>query len=332
MPRPPRSDATAYVVALARRILGSPAVRWVFVVGVVVGGASYLRGLEGLPHALRQLGVVPLAEGLLAVLVGLVTSMLVWRTLLADLGSPLPVGSAARIFFVSQLGKYIPGSLWPLLAQMEMGREAGVPRQRSAAAITLTMLIYLGTGLLLGGVAMPFASAQAAPYRWVVALAPLLLALLHPRLLNPIIARLTTLARRPAPERELSGRGVLGAFGWSVASWVALGVQVQALVTALGAPVGHALPLAVGGFALAWSAGFLVVIAPAGLGAREAVLVALLAPVLNRPSAIAVSLAARLLMTAGDVVLAGAAVVAWRVDRRRRSDVVAQQPVAPPVR
>jgi uncharacterized membrane protein YbhN (UPF0104 family) len=55
-----------------------------------------------------------------------------------------------------------------------------------------------------------------------------------------------------------------------------------------------------------------VVIAPAGLGAREAVLVALLAPVVDRAGATAASLVARLLMTAGDVVLAGAAALAWR--------------------
>jgi glycosyltransferase 2 family protein len=305
----------AQVLAAGRALLGSPVLRWGFLLAVLVGGVGYVRGLEGLGAALCQLGVAPVAGGLLAVLVGLAASMLAWRALLADLGSALPVAVAARIFFVGQLGKYIPGSLWPVLAQMEMGKEAGVPRQCSATAITLPMLIYLGTGLLLGGAALPFASTEAARYRWVVALAPALLLVLHPRLLNPVVRRLTALARRPAPERELSGRGVLAAFGWSVVSWAAFGVQVQLLVLALGAPLGRSFPLAVGGFALAWSAGFLVVVAPAGIGAREAVLVALLAPVLDRAEATAASLVARLLMTAGDVVLAGAAVAAWRTHR-----------------
>lgn len=316
VPSPPRRPSVAAALAILRRIVASPVVRWLFVLAVVVFGVEYVRGLSGLPHALGRLGAAPVAGGLVAVLVGLVASMLAWRALLADLGSPLPVQVAARIFFVGQLGKYIPGSLWPVLAQMEMGKEAGVPRQRSAAAITLTMLIYLGVGLLLGGVALPFASDAAAAYRWLVALAPVVLALLHPRVLNPVVRKLTALARRPAPERALSGRGVAAAFGWSVVSWVAFGVQVQLLVVALGAPVVRAFPLAVGGFAFAWSAGFLVVIAPAGLGAREAVLVALLAPVVDRAGATAASLVARLLMTAGDVLLAGGAALMWRAAKR----------------
>ena len=28
---------------------------------------------------------------------------------------------AAGVFFVSQLGKYLPGSVWPVLAQMQFG-------------------------------------------------------------------------------------------------------------------------------------------------------------------------------------------------------------------
>ena len=38
--------------------------------------------------------------------------MLAWRRLLADLGSPLDLAPAARVFFLSQLGKYVPGSIW----------------------------------------------------------------------------------------------------------------------------------------------------------------------------------------------------------------------------
>ncbi|RZS90180.1 hypothetical protein EV189_1963 [Motilibacter rhizosphaerae] len=300
------------------RALGSPQVRWAFVVAVLVGFATALwKSRHDLSRALRELSAGALGGGLAAVLVGLVASMLAYRALLADLGSPLPVVVAARIFFVGQLGKYIPGSLWPVVAQMEMGRDAGVPRQRSATAITLTILIYLGIGLLVGGVALLFASGVPVAYRWLVLAAPLLLALLHPRLLNPLVRRVVALARRPAPEHDLSGRGVLAAALWSLVSWVAFGVMVELLASSLGAPPGRALPLAVGGFAAAWSVGFLVVLAPAGAGPREVVLVAVLAPVLQRSEALAVSVVARLLMTLGDVLTAGAAVAAWQAGRRR---------------
>ena len=90
-----------------------------------------------------------LAGSLVAVVAALCGGMLTWRALLADLGSPLPLRPAAKVFFVGQLGKYIPGSVWPVLAQMEMGRDLGVPRPRSAAAFFLMMPIQLASGLLV---------------------------------------------------------------------------------------------------------------------------------------------------------------------------------------
>lgn len=292
--------------------------RWGFLLAVLAGGLSWLAGnWADIRPALERLSVTTTLLALLAVLAGLVGSMLAYRALLADLGSRLPVTVAARIFFVGQLGKYIPGSLWPVVAQMEMGREAGVPRQRSAAAITLTILIYLGAGILLGGVALPFASDSAGGYRWLVLLAPVLLLALHPRVVNPVLTKASALARRPAPEHPLSGAGILAAFGWSVFSWVAFGLQVALLAHDLGADGARTLPLAVGGFALAWSAGFLVFFAPAGAGPREIVLAALMSPVLSSGGPAALSLLARLLMTLGDVLTAGAAAWAWRRSRSR---------------
>src|SRR5690606_35487272 len=97
----------------------------------------------------RELTPAMVAASLAAVLGALLGAMLTWRTLLADLGTRLPVRSAARVFFVGQLGKYIPGTVWPLIAQMEMGRDLGVPRARSAAAFFLMMPVQLATGLLV---------------------------------------------------------------------------------------------------------------------------------------------------------------------------------------
>ncbi len=67
-----------------------------------------------------------------------------WQALLAGLGSPLRTTTAGRIFFIGQLGKYIPGSVWPVLTQMELGARAKVPRSRSASASILTMILSAG--------------------------------------------------------------------------------------------------------------------------------------------------------------------------------------------
>jgi glycosyltransferase 2 family protein len=274
-------------------------------VAVALGAYAVYVQRSAIATGLSRLGAPAVLGALLAVVVGLAASMQVWRVLLASLGSPLPVPVAARIFFLGQLGKYIPGSMWPVLAQMELAKAQRVPRDRSATASVLTMIITLCGGLLAAVITLPLLSTgTTAAYRWVLLAAPLLLAALHPRVLNPALARLLRLARRPALEHRLSGATVIRAIAWSWISWVLLGAHVYLLAITVGASAGRAALVAIGGFAFAWSAGFLVVFAPAGAGVRELILVGALGTVLDTGTATAIALVSRVLMTVGDLLIA----------------------------
>jgi glycosyltransferase 2 family protein len=295
--------------ATVRRLLAGRPVRWGFVLATIALGAwAVAREWSGVRSALVDIGPLAAVGALAAILVAMLAAMQIWRVLLAALGSPLPLRAAARVVFVGQLGKYLPGSVWPVLAQMELGTAHRVPRTRSATASVLTMLVSLLGGLLTALVTLPFV-AGATPYRWAFLAAPVLLAALHPKVLNPILNKLLALAKRPPLERPLTGRAITLALGWSLASWVLYGLQIWLLAARLGATDGTVVLLAAGGFAFAWSVGFLVVFAPAGAGVREVLLVALLGPVVGTGGATAIALVSRVLMTVGD--LATAAVAAW---------------------
>jgi uncharacterized membrane protein YbhN (UPF0104 family) len=189
---------------------------------------------------------------------------------------------------------------------MELGSAHRVPRHHSASASVLTMLVSVLTGLLTALVTLPFV-AGSAPYLWAFLAAPALLACLHPKVLNYVLGRLFRLTRRPPLEQPLTARAIATSLAWSFGSWIFYGLQIWLLATRLGAPRGTGALLAIGGFALAWSAGFLAVFAPAGAGVREVVLVALLSPVLGVGAATAVALVSRVLTTAGDLLAAGLA-------------------------
>ncbi len=98
-------------------------------------------------------------------------------------------------------------------------------------------------------------------------------------------------------------------------TWICYGSQIWILATRLGAPEGKTALIAIGGFAFAWSVGFLVILAPAGAGVRDVLLLLLLGQVLSIGSATAVVLVSRVLLTVADVLTA---VVALRYPRRRR--------------
>ena len=66
------------------------------------------------------------------------------------MGHRLPVLTSARLYFLTQIGKYLPGSVWPVVAQMELGREEGVPAARSGVAAALNLLVGIATGIVIG--------------------------------------------------------------------------------------------------------------------------------------------------------------------------------------
>src|SRR6516162_1643522 len=284
-----RTTKMAVVLRATRRCMASRVFRWGFVV-ITVGLGSYAIAAQWgqVSRSIDRMGLLTVALALVSVLLGLLMSMQAWRALLAGLGSPLPVPGAARVVFLGQLGKYLPGSVWPILAQMELGTTYRVPRHRSASVAVLAMLLSLLTGLLIAAVTLPFA-ADSTPYLWVFIVVPVLVACLHPRVLNPLLDRMLKLARKPGLEQPLSGRALATALFWCFVAWLFNGLQIWLLTSRFGAPLGTAALLAVGGFAFAWSVGFLVIFAPAGVGVREVLLVTLLTPAVGAGAATAVA-------------------------------------------
>jgi len=277
------------------------------------------RQWDAVVDALGRMGPGWFALSLVAALVGLGFTSFAWRTLLADLGSPLPAGPGTRVFFLAQVGKYLPGAVWPFVAQMELGRTLGVPRQRSAVAGLLFVGLHCATGLLVASATLPFASPEAAEhYWWVLALTPAFLVVLHPRVLSPLLDRAFWLLRRPPLDRRLTLGNTVRACGLLLVTWVCYGLSLLALARPLGLSGAGSFFLATGAYALAWSAGVMVLgLVPAGIGVREVVLGAVLLPVLPAGAATAVVASSRVVQTLGDALWAVVAGVALRGSMRR---------------
>lgn len=241
---------------------------------------------------------------LAAAMAGSTCLMAAWRTLLADLGSPLPVRAAARVNFIAQLGKYVPGAVWAFAAQVELGHDYQVPRRRSFASVATSLVITVGTGLVLALVTLPFTSpAVIRHYWWVVCAVPVIIAGLCPPVLGRVLDRVLTVIRSQPLERGPSWRGLGRALAWNLAGWLLLGLMVWTLVSDMAGLRGSALLLSLGGYALAYSAGMLLVVIPGGIGARELILVAAFSELLPHGGAVAVALVSRVVTTASDLIL-----------------------------
>lgn len=254
--------------------------------------------------AVARIGTTRLLAASLLTSIGLGLTGLLWRRLLGALGIGVGVREAGAVFFVGQLGKYVPGSVWSFAVQAQLGRRYRVPVRSSITASSLFLLVHTFTGVLLGSMlAAVGVVATPIPAGWWVLAALGSAAVLCPPSIRVIGDR-------------LSGQGVATVFGarelgvscgLMLAVWTCYGAGLAVLLDGM-APLDPAdLLVAIGAFALAHAAGVLLVVAPAGLGAREGVLIALLSPVAGLGPAAAAALLSRVVHAVADFAMAGIA-------------------------
>jgi uncharacterized membrane protein YbhN (UPF0104 family) len=282
--------------------------RAALVVALVLVALALRHEWHSVSSAAHKLSIAAIVECFVFTVIGLGATALAWRALLAGFGAHLHVRPAIRVFFIGQLGKYLPGSVWPVWAQMEMSQDLGVSRTQSGGASLVLLALAAPSAALASALTLPFVSASAlSHYWWVLIVLPITVALLHPPVLNWMLNFVLRVARRGELPQPVPRKPLLIALGWLMCSWVAMGVSTWALAHELGASGSTArqLLVCIGGFSLAWAAGFLVVVVPAGAGIREAVLVLTLSPILASGPATLVALISRLIFTAGDLFWAG---------------------------
>ncbi len=249
-------------------------------------------------------------------MLSLVFTLVGWRALLADLGSPLHLAPASGVLFIGQLGKYLPGTVWSVVAQAEVASRLGVPRRTSAVAGLLSVAMSALAGLAVGVVALPglLAAGGGPAYLLLLVLLAAGAAVLHPRVLNALLGRALRLVRREPLERPLSGGAIATTTVAYLLAWLSLGLHFLVLVRALGGDSGAVVP-SVFGYALAAAVGMIVVIAPAGVGVREGVLVYLLADHLPQSAPLVAAILSRFVLLACDLV---AAALGWGYARSHR--------------
>jgi uncharacterized membrane protein YbhN (UPF0104 family) len=268
--------------------------------GFLVFGLA--RNWDETSAAVASLSWWSLAAGFGAVLIGFAFMLLAWQVILAGLGSPLPFRVAARVLYVGQLGKYIPGSVWAFAAMMELAREHGSPPRRTFSSTAIGLVTSLGCALVLA--AATLWSQIAAEAWYLLALIPLILIGLHPRVMTWGLNLALRIARKEPFDQVLSGPAMAKAVAYTMTGWLVYGVHLWVLVADMR-PGGLSLyGVAAGAYALAWATGILTVVIPAGIGVREGAMVLALAPVLGTPQALVVAIVSRLTFTLADATWA----------------------------
>jgi glycosyltransferase 2 family protein len=225
-----------------------------------------------------------------------------WRVLLRGWQHDVPFVDAARIWTISNLGKYLPGKVWAITALVVMTRQYGVSAAEGAATSVLLTLINTIVGFVVAIVAG--ASLLRLPPFAVVLIAAMAVAVLaSPAALPRIGALAGRVFGRPMVLRKLPHRVILLAALLTAIAWTMYGIAFRLFAIGVLGHAPGALRDYVAVFAGSYLVGFLAIFSPAGVGVREGVMaVALQRAGLATGDAYLLAVASRLWLTALEVL------------------------------
>jgi glycosyltransferase 2 family protein len=279
------------------------AAQWIFGLAVV-GFAVRALGRNWAEFRSQPLAFAPRPLYLVAsaLLVWIMYALLVWAWLavLRSWGQRLGPGTAARIWTVSSLGKYVPGKVWAIAGMALMAQQAGVAAWAATGSAVVLQVLAIGTGAAIVGVTGAVGLESAHPGARTALGLLVLASLVGVGLIlwPPAVRRLLRLARVPAEAAGApSPAAVLGGILANAVAWVGYGAALWLLARGLLPDVKLQLWTAVAVFTASYLAGFLALLAPGGLGVREGLFILMLQQPIGIGAATALAVASRLLLT-----------------------------------
>ena len=250
---------------------------------------------------------------------GMTTIGLNWHWMLRDQG--VESGdrrSSLHQYFVGQLGKYVPGGIWPIVGRAEMASRGGAGRAAAYASTLLSLASTYLASLMTAAVFMAIVGIGGGGSSWavwVVLLVPVGIVLLHPSVVSKVVGLATRIWGRRLDLPVASWGRAVSIVLLHLPAWAAISAATYLVSEALGGGVGFGqIGVAT---CVAWFLGFAVIGLPGGLGVREAVFVGLVVP-MDPAIAAAVALVARLVFIAVDLVGAGLS-TGWHLSRPQRN-------------
>jgi glycosyltransferase 2 family protein len=313
-------NARTALIRLLQAVLLA-AVAW----GIYRAVVPHLRGLTWDEITRWRPALLPLAASFVLLLAVYFGHALLWRRIMTDLGIGRPSFAATiRIYFLSSLGRYVPGKIWLLAGFAVLARRAGLPPLSSTAAALLGQFGFLTTGLLFLGFMLPEwrlavddlpagipAGLPLAVGAVLMIFGGILVWLLVATpfghgFRERIVGRLgTTTGERISAAFALADRvqprhAALWAGGYAL-SWITLGIAFALFAGAFHPPSLEASRYLAGTVAASYLIGYLVFVLPAGAGVREGAMFLLLQQVMPTGAALVVSVLSRVWFTAAEV-------------------------------
>lgn len=233
-----------------------------------------------------------------------------WDLTLRFLGYPLGFGRAQVAWGQPLLARYVPGSVLYVLGRVLLSEKAGIPRRITIASIVYEQAISATSAVVVASYfIIKHPDLQGQPLRWaVLLLIPAAIALLHPKVFGPLANRaLRAFGREPLPE-VISLRGVITLIVYYSLNWVVVAFGIYCVARSVTFIPFKDILLVGSAQAIGYFAALVTLVAPAGLGVKDAAFAwAVKAALPSRSFALGslIAIALRFVMTVAELLYVG---------------------------
>ncbi len=296
--------------------------RLINIVGIAIGVAGIafvvrriVRDRAEIADAMSSANVAWLVVGGISGMVAMALIGMNWLLILRHTGAVAPWRRGMSWFFVGQLGKYVPGGIWPIVGQAELAHRGATPRGAAYSSTAMSMVAtFLGAATVaaLTGLISP-PDGRLLPTAIVAGLALAFGVLMTPAARSAIdrLARRVTTKELRLPEQRwftvLVVRHLpvwLSFAGMNIFAVVALGSDLDATLVVTLVFV----------TCVSWMAGFVVVGVPGGIGVRETVFISMMTAPLGAGVAVSAAVLSRVVSIVVDLLGAAVSVPIARTD------------------
>ena len=209
-----------------------------------------------------------------------------WRSTLRAWGDQLPYKTAARIWFVSNLGKYLPGKVWQIAAMGAMAQQSGVsPAAAIGSALVVNLVsIIAGAAVIVATAGKRVALAVGSQTSSVdettsvlIAVGVAIVGIVALALTPVVVPRLAKLAARVTGRNigipSVPPRAIWIAAAATATSWVLYGFAFALFANGITPRAAGNAASYIAVYTGSYLAGYLALFVPGGVGVREAALV-----------------------------------------------------------
>ena len=268
----------------------------------IAGVAFVVRTLvskwDEVSDAFSQVDAINLLLSLLFGLAAMTSIGWIWVTMIVARSHNVRHRNAMSWYFTGQLGKYVPGGIWPIVGRAELAVRNGIPRLDAYASTGLSLVTTYAAAV----VTISIGAAATTGHRLIAILIAIALMAAYASFSQPslravlirVASRISSSASSLTDPKRLVRLTVL-----HIPAWLLMSLSTSVTATAFGANIGIADMLFI--TTTSWLAGFVVVGVPGGIGVREAVFTSLAGGIIGTPMAVSLALMSRVVFIAVDL-------------------------------